>query len=133
MSFITLKEKSFGQKKFWNWCTGAKVPKWLFRKKIATLPFWHFCPLCIDFKNFFGQMTTCWVLWKICFKFLLKKCLRPCPGLSMSLSRMINWIILGFPPRISEILFVLGRWDDSWSLGFKIIMDPLICYDTIWK
>ena len=27
-SFITLKEKSFGQKNFWNRCTGTKAPKW---------------------------------------------------------------------------------------------------------
>ena len=43
-SFITFNEKSFDQKNFWNRCRGTKLPKWLSGKKIATLPFWHFCP-----------------------------------------------------------------------------------------
>ena len=43
-SFIIFNQKSFGKKNFWNRCTGKKVPKWLFGKKIATLPFWHFFP-----------------------------------------------------------------------------------------
>ena len=116
-SFIILNDKSFGWKKIWNWCTGKKVPKWLFGKKIATLPL---LSLCVNFKNFFGQMTSYWVLWKTYYTLFLKMCLRPCPGLSMYLSERINWIISSFPHRISKILFVLGSWDDFGSLGCRI-------------
>ena len=60
-------------------------------------------------KFFFCQMTSGWVLWKTYCTLLLKKCLRPCPGLSMYLSEKINWIISSFPHRISKILFYLAK------------------------
>ena len=53
--FIIFNKKSFGKKKFWNRCTGKKVPKWLFGKKIATLPFWHFFPCASISKIFFAK------------------------------------------------------------------------------
>ena len=89
--------------------------------------------LCINFKISFCQMTSHWVLWKTYYTLFLKKCLWPCPGPSMYSSERINWIILSFPHRISKILFVLGSWDDSWSLGYRIGTGPFFCYYTIWK
>ena len=80
--------------------------------------------LCIDFKTFFGQMSSGWVLWKTYYRFLLKKYLRSCPGPSMSLSRRIDWIILSFPHRISKILFVVGSWDGFGSQGCGIGESP---------
>ena len=76
--------------------------------------------MCINFKNSFGQMTFCWVLWKTYYTFLLKKCLRPCPGPSMYLSERINWIILSFPWRISKILLDSGSWDNFGRLRSRI-------------
>ena len=108
----------------------AKMAKWLFFCQIAILAL---LSLCMDFKIFFGQMTSGWVLWKTYYKFLLKKYLRSCPGPSMSLSGRINWIISSFPHRISKILFVLGSWDDSRSLGYRIGTGPFFCYYTIWQ
>ena len=99
------------------------------RDKSAKMAIWqknsHFAilallSLCIDFKIFFGKMTFGWVLWKSYYTLLLKKCLRPCPGLSMYLSERINWIISSFPRWISKILFVLGSWDHFGSLGCRI-------------
>ena len=79
-----------------------------------------FLSLCVDFKNFFSKMTLGWVLWNSYYTLLLKKCLRPCPGLSMYLTERINWIISSFPRWISKILFVLGSWDHFGSLGCRI-------------
>ena len=91
----------------------AKMAKWLF---FAKLPFWHFCPCASISKFFFCKMTFGWVLWKSYYTLLLKKCLRPCPGLSMYLSERINWIIPSFPWWILKILFVLDSWDHFGSL-----------------
>ena len=53
-----------------------------------------------------------------------KQCLKPCPGLSMYFSEMINWIISSFPHRISKILFVLGRLGDFETLECRIGEEP---------
>ena len=76
--------------------------------------------LCIDFKNSFGQMTSYWVLRKAYYILLLRKCLRAVSGLSMCLSKRINWVISSFPRWNSKILFVLGSWDYFGSLGCRI-------------
>ena len=57
-----------------------------------------------------------------------KKCLRPCPGPFMSLSKRINWIISSFSFGFSKILFVLGSWDDSGRLGTRIGTGALFWY-----
>ena len=101
---------SFGQKNFWNRCQNGYLAKNSHFAILALLS------LCIDFKIFFGKMTSGWVLWKSYYTLLLKKCLRPCPGLSMSLSKRINWIISSFPRWISKILFVFGSQDHFGSL-----------------
>ena len=56
-------------------------------------------------------MTSGWEFWETYYTHFLKKCLRLYPGTSLSLSKMINWIIFSFPHRISKILFLMGRWD----------------------
>ena len=94
--------------------------------------------LCIDFKNYFGQITSGWVLWKTYYTLLLKKCLRPCPGPSMYLTEKINWIISSFPHRISKILFVLGSWDDFGSLWCRIgecsfFYDSILSLGSVWR
>ena len=95
------------------------MPKWLFGKKIAILPFWHFCP-CASISKFFWQNDFSLTDMKDLLHSFVKKCLRPCPGLSMHLSERINWNISSFPHRISKILFVLGSWDHFGSLGCRI-------------
>ena len=109
------------------------------REKSAKMAIWqknsHFAilallSLCINFKIFSGKMTYGWVLWKSSYTLLLKKCLRPCPGLSMYLSERIDWIISSFPRWISKILFVLGSWDHFGSLGCRIGECPF-SYDLI--
>ena len=92
-SFIIFNQKSFFKRIFWKWCTGTKMPIWLFGKNVAFLPSWHFCPCACSF----GQMSSGWVLWKTSYKLLLKKCLRTCPGLPISLPKRMNWIISSFP------------------------------------
>ena len=72
------------------------------------------------FQICFGKMTFGWVLWKSYYTLLMKKCLRPCPGLSMCSSEWIKWIISSFPWWISKILFVLGSWVHFRSLGCRI-------------
>ena len=72
------------------------------------------------FQIFFAKITFDWVLWKSYYTLLPKKCLRPCPGLSMYLSERINWIISSFPRWISKILFVFGSLDHFGSLGCRI-------------
>ena len=61
---------------------------------------------------------------------MLKKCLRPCPGLSMYLSERINWMISSFPRWISKILFIFDSWDHFGSLGCIIGKCPF-SYDSI--
>ena len=131
-SLITLKEKSFGKKNFWNRCTGTKVPKWQSGYFLPNCHFGTFVPV-HRFQNFFGKMTFGWVLWKSYYTLLLKKCLRPCPGLSMYLSERINWIISSFPRWISKILFVLGSWDNFESLGCRIGTGYFFWYSNFWK
>jgi len=65
-------------------------------------------------------MTSGWLLWRRYYTFLLKKCPRPCPGLSMCLFERTNWIISSFPRWISKILFVLGSWNHFCSQGCRI-------------
>ena len=108
----------------------AKMAKWLFFCQIAILALFS---LCINFKNFFSQMTCHWVLWKTYYTLFLKKCLWPCPGPSMYLSERINWIISSFPHRISKILFVLGSWDDFEGLGCRIGTGYFFWYLNFWK
>ena len=86
----------------------------------------------MDFKIFLGQMTSGWVLWMTYYKFLLKKCLRSCPGPSISLSRRVNWIFISFSHRISKILFVLGSLDGSWSLRYGIWMGLFFLKNNFW-
>ena len=93
------------------------MAKWLFFRQTAILTLFT---LCTDFKIFFCEMTSHWVLWNTYYKLFLKKCLWPCLGLSMSLSEWINWIIPSFPHRISKILFILDRRDHFGRLGSKI-------------
>ena len=93
-SFTTFKESHFAQ----------KMLKSMNRDKMATLPY----------------LTSPWVLWKSCYTFWLKKCLRPCLAPSMYLSERIDWIISSFPRWISNILFVFGSWDHFGSLGCRI-------------
>ena len=92
----------------------AKMAIW---QKIAILALLF---LCIDFKFSFGKMTFGWVLWKSYYTLLLKKCLRPCPGLSIYLSERMNWIISSFPRWISKIPFGFNTWDHFGSLGCRI-------------
>ena len=108
----------------------AKMAVWQKNSYSAILALF---PLCIDFKNSFGQMTSGWVLWKTFYKVLLKQCLRLCPGLSISLSRRIDWIVSSFSHRISKIFFVLGCSDDSSSLGYRIGTGPFFCYTNFWN
>ena len=62
------------------------------REKSAKMAIWqknsHFAilallSLCIDFKIFFCQMTSRWLLWKTYYTIFPKKCIWPCPGPSM--------------------------------------------------
>ena len=118
-SFIVLNQKSFWQKIFEIDAQGQKCQNDYLAKK-SHFAILALLSLCMDFKLFSGQMTCGWLLWKTNNKFLLKKCLRPCPGPSMSLSRRINWINSTFPSRNSKILFVLGSWDDFGRLECRI-------------
>ena len=77
-------------------------------------------------------MTSLWVLLKTYYTLLLKKCLRPCPGLSMYLSERINWIISSFPQWISKILFVLGSWGNFGSLGCRNGECPFFCVSILF-
>ena len=104
-----------------------KMATW---QKNSHFAIWALLSLCIDFKIFFCKMTYGWVLWKSYYTLLLKKCLRPCLGLSMYLSERINWIISSFPRWISKILFVLGSWDHFGSLGCRIGECPFF-HDSI--
>jgi len=108
----------------------AKMAKWLFFCQIAILALFS---LCIDFKIFFCQMTSCWVIWKTYYTLLLKMCLRPCPGPSMYLFERINWIISSFPHRISEILFVLGSWDHFGRLETRNGMGAFFWYLSFYN
>ena len=95
-SFISINKKSFCQKKVKSMDRNksAKMAKWLFFCQIAILAL---LSLFIDFKNSFGQMTSLWVLGKIYYILMLKKCLLPCPGPSMCLSKRKNLIFSSFP------------------------------------
>ena len=84
------------------------MTKWLFGKKIATLPFWHFCLCASISKKFFAK----WLLVE-CFE-------RPITHFYSKSVSGLNWIISSIPDRISEILFVLGTWDHFGSLGYGI-------------
>ena len=116
-------------KKIWNRCTGTKVPKWQSGYFLPNCRFCTFVPV-HRFKIFFCQNGSSWVLWKSYYALLLKKYLRPCPGLSMYLSERINWIISSFPRWISKILFVLGCWDHFGNLGCRIGEGPL-CFNFV--
>ena len=85
--------------------------------------------LCIVFKKFFGQMTSGWLSWKTFYILLLKSCLRPCPGPSISLSKRINWVLIfSFPHKVSNIIFVLGSWVNFGRLGRRIAMGAYFWY-----
>ena len=129
-SFIALNQKSFHQRKFWNRCTGTKVPKWQSGYFLPNCHFGTFFPV-HRFQKVFGKMTSGWVLWKSYYTHLLKNCLRPCPGLSMYLSERMNWTISSFHQWISKILFVLGSWDHFGSLGFRIGECPFFCVSIL--
>ena len=116
---MTLYQKSIRQKILKSMHRDKRA-KMAILQKIATLPFLHFCPCISISKIFLAKMTFGWVLWKSSYTILLKKCLRPCPGLSMYLSERVNWIISSFPRWISKILFVLGSWDHFGSLGCRM-------------
>ena len=130
-SFITLNQKSFCQKDFEIGAQGKKCQNGNLARN-SHFAILALLSLCIDFKIFFGKMTFGWVLWKSYYTFLLKKCLRPCPGLSMYLSERINWIISSFPRWISKILFVLGSWDHFGSLGCRIGEGPFFYVSTLF-
>ena len=66
---------------------------------------------CMEFENFWGQMTSFEVLLKCHSLTLSKKCLRLQPALSKCLSERINWIFSTIPHRISKILFVHGSYE----------------------
>ena len=131
-SFITLNYESFCKKKFEIDAQGQKCQhgKMAIFCQIAILAL---LSLCIDFKIFYGKMTFGWVIWKSYYTLFLKKCLRPCPGLSMYLSERMNWNISSFPWWISKILFVLGSCDHFGSLGCGIRQCPFFCCLTTWK
>ena len=82
------------------------------------------------FKDFFCQMTSCWMLWKTYYTLLLKKSLWLCPGPPIYLFERINWIISSFPPEISKILFDLGSWNNFGRLGSRIRDGPFHGYLT---
>ena len=103
----------------------AKMAMWQFFCQIAILAL---LSLCIDFKNSFSQMTSCWVLWKTYYTLLLKKCLGSYQGLSMYLSKRINWNISSFSREISKILFDLGNWNIFGRLGSRIREVPFHVY-----
>ena len=61
----------------------AKMAKWLFFCQIAILALFS---LCIDFKIFFCQMTSRWILWKTYYMIFPKK-------MSLDLSRPVHVLI----------------------------------------
>ena len=85
--------------------------------------FGTFVHLCINFKNFFHQMTFFLSIMRDILHTLAKKYLRLCSGQSVYLFKRINWIISSFPHRISKILFGLGSWDAFGSLGCTRIVE----------
>ena len=83
--FITLNQKSFGLKNFWNRCTGAKVPKWQSGYFLPNSHFGTFAPV-HRFQKFFWPND----FWLSVMKYLLHTFAQK---VSQALSRPVHVLI----------------------------------------